>query len=70
MTSSNFLETANQPDDTYTGFIVSSLVLGAFCGCVPASLLADKFSRRSAIVVGAIVLFLVELYKLVRIIEA
>lgn len=56
--STNFLETTNHPDSDYIGFIVSSMLLGAFVGCIPASLIADKFSRRSAIMVGAIIFLL------------
>ena len=53
--ASNFLEVAGNPNEDYLGFITSSLLLGALCGCIPASLIADKFSRRSAIFVGAII---------------
>lgn len=42
----------------YIGFITSSLLLGAFVGCIPASLIADMFSRRVAITVGAVTFLL------------
>lgn len=51
----NFLDVTNHPDETYLGFITSLLLLGAFCGSVPASIIADRYSRRSAIMAGAIV---------------
>lgn len=44
----------NDPHGNWIGFISSSLLLGAFCGCIPASLLADRFSRRTAIFVGGV----------------
>lgn len=34
------------------------MLLGAFVGCIPASLLADAFSRRLAIMIGALVFIL------------
>ncbi|KAK9703683.1 hypothetical protein K7432_010612, partial [Basidiobolus ranarum] len=36
------------------GFIVSSLVLGCFLGSLGASYLADRFGRRTSILIGAI----------------
>ena len=39
----------------YTGFIVSSLLLGAFVGSVPASYIADIYSRRVAITVAGVI---------------
>ncbi|KAL7419267.1 hypothetical protein Q5752_006104 [Cryptotrichosporon argae] len=53
LASPDFLTTTGDPNETYTGFITSSMLLGAFCGSLPASLIADKFSRRAAITVGA-----------------
>jgi sugar porter (SP) family MFS transporter len=51
--------TGLEGDDTstqnYIGFITSSMLLGAFVGCIPASLIADAFSRRVAITVGAVI---------------
>lgn len=54
----DFLRVTKNPDSNYLGFIVSSMLLGAFVGCIPASLIADAFSRRFAIMVGAIVFIL------------
>lgn len=54
----NFLEVTGNPDANYTGFIASSMLLGAFAATVPAALFADRFSRRSAILVCAIVFIL------------
>ncbi|TKY90292.1 hypothetical protein EX895_000290 [Sporisorium graminicola] len=51
----DFLRVTNHPSSDYVGFIVSSMLLGALVGCIPASLIADAFSRRFAIMVGAIV---------------
>ncbi|OCF54382.1 glucose transporter [Kwoniella mangroviensis CBS 10435] len=48
----NFLTTIDTTDDDYIGFIVSSMLLGAFVGSIPASLIADRFSRRMAITVA------------------
>ncbi|SPO49280.1 uncharacterized protein PSANT_06971 [Moesziomyces antarcticus] len=54
----DFLRVTKDPNSDYIGFIVSSMLLGAFVGCIPASLIADAFSRRFAIMVGAIVFIL------------
>ncbi|EPQ25763.1 uncharacterized protein PFL1_06630 [Pseudozyma flocculosa PF-1] len=51
----DFLKTTNNPDSDYLGFITSSMLLGAFAGSIPASIIADKYSRRSAIVAGCLV---------------
>ena len=51
----DFLRVTGDPNEDYKGFIVSALLLGAFCGCLPACLIADRFSRRHAIFVGAII---------------
>ncbi|SPO47847.1 uncharacterized protein PSANT_05535 [Moesziomyces antarcticus] len=51
----DFLRVTKDPNPDYIGFIVSSMLLGAFVGCIPASLIADAFSRRFAIMVGSIV---------------
>ncbi|WVQ96917.1 hypothetical protein IAU59_004025 [Kwoniella sp. CBS 9459] len=49
------MDTPETYNDNYIGFIVSSMLLGAFVGSIPASLIADAFSRRTAIsVAGAI----------------
>ncbi|WWC86547.1 uncharacterized protein L201_001424 [Kwoniella dendrophila CBS 6074] len=48
----DFVKTINTDDENYIGFIVSSMLLGAFFGSIPASLIADKFSRRMAITVA------------------
>ncbi|KAJ1043077.1 hypothetical protein NDA14_006275 [Ustilago hordei] len=56
--SPDFLRVTNNPSADYIGFIVSSMLLGAFVGCIPASLIADAFSRRFAIMVGAIIFIL------------
>ncbi|CDZ98511.1 general substrate transporter [Phaffia rhodozyma] len=53
--STNFLETMNHPNDTVIGFITSMMLLGAFVGCIPSSLVADKFGRKKAIFVGSII---------------
>jgi MFS family permease len=53
-----FLDRMDNPSADYTGFIVSSMLLGALCGSVPAALVADKFSRRMAILTFAIVFLL------------
>lgn len=45
----------NPKYDNYTGFIVSSLLLGAFVGSVPASYIADIYSRRTAITVAGVI---------------
>ncbi|KAJ9092373.1 hypothetical protein QFC21_006875 [Naganishia friedmannii] len=47
------LDSTKASDADYIGFIVSSFLLGAFCGCIPASLFADALSRRRAITIGA-----------------
>ncbi|RSH80604.1 uncharacterized protein EHS24_009186 [Apiotrichum porosum] len=47
------LEGKDKQTLNYIGFITSSMLLGAFVGCIPASLIADAFSRRIAITVGA-----------------
>ncbi|OCF40858.1 glucose transporter [Kwoniella heveanensis CBS 569] len=49
------LEEPTTQNENYLGFIVSSMLLGAFAGSVPAGLIADKFSRRFSIVVGGLV---------------
>ncbi len=54
----DFLRVTKDPNPDYIGFIVSSMLLGAFVGCIPASLIADAFSRRFAIMVGSIVFIL------------
>jgi hypothetical protein len=46
--ASDFLRVTGNPNETYLGFITSSLLLGAFCGCIPSSFIADKFSRKTA----------------------
>ncbi|OCF45339.1 glucose transporter [Kwoniella heveanensis CBS 569] len=45
----DFNKTMGTDDPDYIGFIVSSMLLGAFVGSIPASLIADYFSRRVAI---------------------
>lgn len=50
--------TSPEYNESYIGFIVSSLLLGAFVGSIPASLIADRFSRRTAIVSSGIVFLL------------
>ncbi|WVQ97251.1 hypothetical protein IAU59_004362 [Kwoniella sp. CBS 9459] len=45
----DFTATMKTTDPDYIGFIVSSMLLGAFVGSIPASLIADYFSRRVAI---------------------
>ncbi|WVF70918.1 hypothetical protein IAT40_005713 [Kwoniella sp. CBS 6097] len=45
----DFNKTMGTDDPDYIGFIVSSMLLGAFVGSIPASLIADRFSRRVAI---------------------
>lgn len=42
-------------NDNYIGFIVSSFLLGAFIGAVPASFIADRFSRRTGLVAAAVI---------------
>ncbi|PWN48034.1 general substrate transporter [Violaceomyces palustris] len=54
----DFIRVMGNPDKDYVGFISSSLTLGAFVACIPASLLADRFSRRSTIFVGSIIFLL------------
>ncbi|WVF69435.1 hypothetical protein IAT40_004212 [Kwoniella sp. CBS 6097] len=49
------LEEPTTQNSNYLGFIVSSMLLGAFAGSVPAGLIADRFSRRFSIVVGGLV---------------
>lgn len=44
----DFLKTMDTTDENYIGFITSSMLLGAFVGSIPASLIADAFSRRMA----------------------
>jgi len=44
----NFNDTIKTKDLNYIGFITSSLLLGAFVGSVPASYVADIWSRRRA----------------------
>jgi len=44
----DFKSTINTDDANYIGFITSSLLLGAFVGSIPASYVADIFSRRTA----------------------
>jgi MFS family permease len=58
LVAQDFIDTTGNPDATYIGFIVSALLLGAFCGCIPAGLLADRFGRRWAIVVGCVIFML------------
>ncbi|PWN36397.1 general substrate transporter [Meira miltonrushii] len=58
LTAPDFLRVTNlqgtdNETSNYLGFIASSMVLGAFCACVPTSLIADKLSRRTAIVNSA-----------------
>ncbi|PWZ01226.1 general substrate transporter [Testicularia cyperi] len=55
LTAPDFKLATGNPDDNYVGFIVSALTLGAFCGCIPASMLADRFSRRMAIFVASLI---------------
>ncbi|KAK8850309.1 hypothetical protein IAR55_004226 [Kwoniella newhampshirensis] len=54
----DFLATIKTNDSNYIGFIVSSMLLGAFVGSIPASLIADRFSRRTAITVAGVVFLL------------
>ena len=42
------MDLEDDPNGNWIGFISSSLLLGAFCGCIPASLAADMLSRRTA----------------------
>ncbi|ODN86318.1 glucose transporter [Cryptococcus wingfieldii CBS 7118] len=51
----DFLKTIDTTDENYIGFITSSMLLGAFVGSIPASLIADAFSRRMAITVAGVV---------------
>ncbi|PWN27522.1 MFS general substrate transporter, partial [Jaminaea rosea] len=51
----DFLATTGNPDANYTGFIASSMLLGAFAGTIPAALLADRFSRRFAIFISSLI---------------
>ncbi|OWZ49870.1 glucose transporter [Cryptococcus neoformans 125.91] len=51
----DFLKTMDTTDENYIGFITSSMLLGAFVGSIPASLIADAFSRRMAITVAGVV---------------
>lgn len=44
----DFKNTIKTEDTNYIGFITSSLLLGAFVGSIPASYVADIFSRRTA----------------------
>lgn len=44
----DFKTTVKTEDPNYIGFITSSLLLGAFIGSIPASYVADIFSRRTA----------------------
>ncbi|EKD05555.1 glucose transporter [Trichosporon asahii var. asahii CBS 8904] len=53
-----YLTGQDSSTQNYIGFITSSLLLGAFVGCIPASLIADMFSRRVAITVGAVTFLL------------
>ncbi|WWC66114.1 uncharacterized protein I206_100014 [Kwoniella pini CBS 10737] len=48
----DFVRVIDTTDDNYIGFIVSSMLLGAFFGSIPACLIADRFSRRMAITVA------------------
>ncbi|CAO1626765.1 unnamed protein product [Sympodiomycopsis kandeliae] len=54
----DFLETTGRPSTDYIGFITSSLLLGAFVATIPGALIADRFSRRTAIMFGAVVFIL------------
>ncbi|CAO1636529.1 unnamed protein product [Parajaminaea phylloscopi] len=54
----DFLNVTGHPDADYLGFITSSMLLGAFIATIPAALTADRFSRRSAIFVGALIFIL------------
>lgn len=61
--SPDFLRVTNisatsDADANWRGFIVSSMLLGAFVGSLPAGFMADRFSRRFAITVAAIVFLL------------
>ncbi|MCO5590307.1 hypothetical protein L7F22_044276 [Adiantum nelumboides] len=47
------LENKDDATANYLGFIASSMVLGAFVACLPTSIIADKLSRRTAIVISA-----------------
>ncbi len=54
----DFLRVTGNPNPTYQGFIVSSMLLGAFAGSLPTGLLADKYSRRAGIVFAASIFLL------------
>ncbi|KAG8982637.1 hypothetical protein FRB94_003367 [Tulasnella sp. JGI-2019a] len=56
--NTDFLRVTGHPNANYLGFIVSAFLLGAFFGCIPAAILADRYGRRLAILVGAIVFLL------------
>ena len=58
LVAQDFLNVTGNPNSDYTGFIVSSMLLGAFVATFPAALLADRFSRRSAIMVAALIFLL------------
>ncbi|WVR04202.1 hypothetical protein IAU60_001202 [Kwoniella sp. DSM 27419] len=45
----DFNATIETKDPNYIGFIVSSMLLGAFVGSIPASFIADMYSRRTGI---------------------
>lgn len=51
----DFLRTANYPNEDYLGFITSSLLLGAFVGCIPSAYIADAYGRRKAVFVGGLI---------------
>lgn len=54
----DFLRIAGNPNPTYQGFIVSSMLLGAVSGSMPTGLLADRYSRRVGIVFAASIFLL------------
>ncbi|KAG8878213.1 hypothetical protein FRB98_006314 [Tulasnella sp. 332] len=56
--NTDFLRVTGHPNANYLGFIVSAFLLGAFVGCIPAAILADRYGRRLAILVGSIVFLL------------
>nr|XP_018263395.1 glucose transporter [Kwoniella dejecticola CBS 10117]OBR85553.1 glucose transporter [Kwoniella dejecticola CBS 10117] len=49
----DFNNTIKTDNSNYIGFIVSAMLLGAFVGSIPASLIADSFSRRTVAVTVA-----------------
>ncbi|KAK6908079.1 hypothetical protein I203_102080 [Kwoniella mangroviensis CBS 8507] len=58
-TAPDFIELTDiASNPTYQGFIVSSMLLGAFVGSIPASLVADLFSRRTSLTCAGVIFLL------------